>query len=61
MKKLILLLLFIPLISFGQDALIVNNHHNEGQKTNYKVSRTEKKNEFEVIKNQSDKKNLTII
>ena len=31
------------------------NHHNEGQKTNYKVSRTEKKNEAEVIKNQSDK------
>ena len=28
------------------------NHHNEGQKTNYKVSRTEKKNEAEVIKNQ---------
>ena len=26
MKKLILLLLFIPLVSFGQDALIVNNH-----------------------------------
>ena len=31
------------------------NHHNEGQKTNYKVSRTEKKNEAEVLKNQSDK------
>tara|TARA_B100001250_G_scaffold328985_1_gene293610 strand:- start:1308 stop:1589 length:282 start_codon:yes stop_codon:yes gene_type:complete len=31
------------------------NHHNEGQKTNYKVSRTEKKTDAEVIKNQSDK------
>ena len=37
MKKLILLLLFIPLVSFGQDDEKKNNSHNEASSQNIEV------------------------